>query len=58
MYQDKEIATSVKDNAGKNAKWNEKLVLKNIQKSIKNNENLVLESFDKDPVGRDSLGLT
>ena len=55
-YQGKQMQTTVKEDAGKFAKWNERLQLNNIQKSIKNNETLVLEAYDKDPVGSDFLG--
>jgi len=30
MHQGKEMSTSIKEDGGKHAKWNEKLVLKNI----------------------------
>jgi hypothetical protein len=56
MYQGKEISTTVKDDAGKFAQWNEKFVLKNVMKSIKHNEPLILQAYDKDPIGADHLG--
>jgi len=56
MYQGREIKSTVKDDAGKFAQWNEKFNLKNVLKSVKDSEYFVLKTYDEDPVGRDFLG--
>ena len=55
-YDGKEIRTTVKDDAGKHAIFNEEFILENMEKAVKGNQSLVLESFDKDPTGVDWLG--
>ena len=50
------MQTTVKEDAGKHAKWHERIQLHDVFKSIKNNEALMLEAYDKDPVGSDFLG--
>ncbi len=51
-----EIKTTVKDDAGKYAKWNEKFELKCIEKAIAMGEELCLAAYDEDPVSADWLG--
>lgn len=51
-----EFKTTVKDDAGKYAKWNEKFELKVVEKAVLKNEQFVLSTYDKDPVGADWLG--
>lgn len=55
-YRGMEIKTTVKDNAGKYAQWNEKFDLNYIEKAIFKGEDLILSAYDKDPVGADWLG--
>ena len=51
-----EFATTVKDDAGKYAEWNEKFTLSSIEKWLDND--LVLEAMEKDLASSDFLGST
>jgi hypothetical protein len=42
MYGKEKMQTTVKDEAGKEAEWDEKFVLKNIREQILNGEEMVL----------------
>jgi Ca2+-dependent lipid-binding protein len=57
-YANKYIETDVKDGAGKNAVFNEKFSLNNIQAQIEAGKKLILEAYDKDVASSDWLGST
>jgi len=50
------VKTTVKDEAGKEATWDEKFTLNNIKGQILNGEELVLNSYDEDLLIHDFLG--
>ena len=52
------MKTSIKDDAGKQASWNEEFILENVEKQIQFGETLVIESFDQDALSSDWLGAT
>jgi len=56
MYGKEKMQTTVKDEAGKEAQWDEKFVLKNIREQILNGEEMVLQSFDEDLLIHDFIG--
>lgn len=56
MYGKEKMQTSVKDEAGKEAQWDEKFVLKNIREQILNGEELVFSTFDEDVLIHDFIG--
>ena len=58
MYGKEKMQSSVKDEAGKEAKWEEKFVLENIREQILNGEEMVLNTYDEDVVFHDFLGGT
>ena len=55
MYGKEKMQSSVKDEAGKNAEWNETFVLKNIREQILNGEEMVLNSYDEDVLVHDFI---
>ena len=55
-YRGMELKTTVKDDAGKYAKWNEKFELKCVEKAVLKGDSFILAAYDKDPVGADWLG--
>lgn len=55
-YGNNKMQTTVKDEAGKEATWDEKFTLKNIREQILNGEELVLNTYDEDLVMHDFLG--
>jgi len=52
------MKTTTKDDAGKNAQWNETFTLDNIQREISNGGSLRLEALDDDTMSDDWLGAT
>lgn len=50
------MKTSVKDDAGKKAEWNETFKLENIREQILNGEEMKLDSFDEDILVHDYIG--
>jgi hypothetical protein len=52
------MKTTTKDNAGKNAQWNETFTLDNIHREISNGGSLRLEALDDDTMSDDWLGAT
>ena len=48
MYNNKKVRTETKDGAGKQAEWNEKFCLTNIDQFVNAGKKLVLEGFDAD----------
>jgi len=52
------LKTTTKDNAGKNAQWNETFTLDNIQREISSGATLRLEALDDDTLSDDWLGAT
>jgi len=58
LYNGKSIQTEVKDGAGKQAEWDEKFSLSNIQEQVLSNKRLAFEAFDKDTISSDFLGRT
>lgn len=55
-FQKHELQTDVKDDAGKNAKWDETFQLPNIMAQIRDGGSLKFEAYDKDVAGSDLLG--
>ena len=58
LYNGKSIQTEAKDGAGKQAEWNEKFSLSNIQEQVLSSKRLAFEAFDKDTTTSDFLGRT
>ena len=50
------MQTSVQDDAGKYAKFDETFILENIREQVLNDEELVLETYDEDVLQHDFLG--
>ena len=50
------MKTTTKDDAGKEASWNEEFILDDIIKSIKAKESLVLEALDANTFSDDVIG--
>ena len=48
--------TTVKDDAGKYARWDEQFVLHGIKNEVESNKGLVLEAYEKDVASSDFLG--
>jgi len=57
-YNNLELQTTVKDEAGKKAKWDETFMLPNVYTNVKNRQTLQFEAFDKDIASSDFLGTT
>lgn len=53
MYQDKQLKTDVKDDAGKHAKWDETFLLPSISSQVRDGGALVFEVYDKDVMSSD-----
>ena len=52
------MKTSVQDDAGKSAQWNESFTLPNIAKEIACGGSLILEALDQDTMSNDWIGAT
>ena len=48
LYDSKKMETDVKDNAGKNAKWDETFQFPNVLQRLKGQDSLVFQAYDKD----------
>ena len=48
MYDGKKMDTDVKDDAGKDAKWNETFQFPNVFQRLKGEDTLTFEAYDKD----------
>ena len=57
-YQGQELTTDVKDDAGKQAKWDETFELPNIYTQVRDHNTIVFKAFDKDIGSSDLLGAT
>lgn len=58
MYNGKKVRTDTKDDAGKNAEWNEKFCLTQVQHQVQSGKRFVLEAYDHDVDADDLLGKT
>lgn len=56
LYGKDIMKTSVKDDAGKKAEWNETFKLENVREQILNGEEMKLDSFDEDILIHDYIG--
>jgi hypothetical protein len=54
-FNDKTMQTTVKDDAGKEATWDETFVLENVFEAVLNGEELVMTAWDEDNVQNDLL---
>ena len=57
-YRDFDLQTDVKDDAGKQAKWDELFQLTQIFEEYKKDSAITFEAYDKDVGGSDLLGCT
>ena len=58
QFGDKKLETDVMDNAGLNAKFDQKFCLRNIQKEVLESKRAVFQAYDKDLTSSDLLGKT
>jgi len=58
VYNGTELQTDVKDDAGKQAKWDETFGLSGISTQVKNKGIVIFQAFDKDIASSDFLGCT
>jgi len=57
-YDGRSMKTTVKDDAGKAAEWNEEFLLEDIAKELAAGGKLRLEALDEDTMSNDWLGAT
>ena len=58
MYKGKKVRTDTKDDAGKNAEWNEKFCLTQVQQQVQSGKRFILSAYDADVDADDLLGRT
>ena len=56
MYNGQKVRTDTKDDAGKQAEWNERFCLTQVDQQVVSGKRFVLEAFDHDVDSDDSLG--